>query len=196
MLASALGQHFFWITSRAAGTAALLVSSVSVGVGLMMGGRLLKGRSVELRITHEALSLATLVALLVHAVSLLGDHYLSPSLADITIPFASSYKQPWMAIGIVGGWLLAILGLSYYARARIGVARWRRLHRFTALAWLMGVAHSLGQGTDAGATWFIVCTGVVVLPALVLLIARMSSQPGADVAPAAPSGSDRALSPV
>src|SRR5437588_801784 len=44
MLATALGGHFFWMTSRAAGTAALLTSSVSVGLGLLMGGRLLKRR--------------------------------------------------------------------------------------------------------------------------------------------------------
>ncbi len=43
-----------------------------------------------------------------------------------------------------------VLGLSYYARARIGVQRWRRLHRFAALAWLLGLVHALGEGTDAG----------------------------------------------
>ena len=178
VLASALGQHFFWITSRAAGTAALLLSSVSVCVGLTMGGRLLKGRGPDLRVTHEALSLATIVALVVHAVSLLGDSFMHPSIADISIPFASSYKEPWMVIGIIGGWMLIILGVSYYARARIGVARWRKLHRFTALAWILGLAHSLGEGTDAGQSWFLVATAIVAVPALVLLAARMSAEPG------------------
>ena len=64
------------------------------------------------------MSLATVVALAIHAVSLLGDGFLKPSLADITIPFASSYKDPWMAIGVIGGWLMVILGVSYYARGR------------------------------------------------------------------------------
>ena len=90
-LAAALGEHFFWITSRAAGVAALLASSAAVTLGLLMGGRLLKGRGPDLRVTHEALSLATIVALLIHALSLLGDGYLSPSLADISIPLVSSY---------------------------------------------------------------------------------------------------------
>jgi hypothetical protein len=62
-LATAVHDHLFWITSRAAGTAALLLSSAAVCVGLLMGGRLLKGRGPDLRVTHEALSLATLVAL-------------------------------------------------------------------------------------------------------------------------------------
>ena len=55
-----------------------------------------------------------------------------------------------MSLGIVGGWMFVILGLSYYVRGRIGPQRWRKLHRFTALAWVLGVVHALGVGTDAG----------------------------------------------
>jgi sulfoxide reductase heme-binding subunit YedZ len=169
-----LGEHFFWITSRAAGTLALLFSSIAVSVGLTMGSKLLKGRGPDLRVTHEALSLATIVALVVHAVTLVGDKFLHPSLADISIPFVSSYMTLWTSMGIVAGWLMIILGLSFYARGRIGQQRWRKLHRFTALAWVLGLAHSLGEGTDAGQTWFLVATGIVALPAAVLLVGRLA----------------------
>jgi methionine sulfoxide reductase heme-binding subunit len=174
MLAAAVNDHLFWITSRAAGTLALLFSSVGVGAGLLMGGKLLKGRGPDLRAAHEALSIATIVAIVVHAVALLGDSYLRPSLTDITIPFVSSYMTVWTTVGIVAGWMMIILGLSFYARARIGQQRWRKLHRFTALAWVLGLAHSLGEGTDAGQAWFLVATGVVALPAAVLLVGRLS----------------------
>jgi sulfoxide reductase heme-binding subunit YedZ len=185
VLATALNDHLFWITSRAAGTLALLFSSVAVAVGLSMGGKLIKGRGPDLRAIHEALSMATIVALVVHAVSLLGDRFLHPSLADIAIPFVSSHQTVWMTMGIVGGWMMIILGLSFYARGRIGQQRWRRLHRFTALAWLLGLAHSLGQGTDAGEMWFLVATGIVVLPAAALLVIRMSPRRAAPRAVAA-----------
>jgi sulfoxide reductase heme-binding subunit YedZ len=165
-------SHAFWITSRAAGVVALLASSGAVTAGLLMGGRFVR-RSIDLRATHEALSLATLVALAVHALALLGDGFLQPSLADITIPFASDFQRWWMAAGITAGWMLAILGLSYYARARIGVARWRMLHRFTALAWVLGVVHALGQGTDADTPWLLVSVAAVGLPALGLLTMRL-----------------------
>jgi sulfoxide reductase heme-binding subunit YedZ len=171
MPAAALSEHVFWITSRAAGVAALLLSSLAVCVGLLVGGRLVKARP-DLRQLHEALSLATIVALVVHAVSLLGDSYLSPSLADIAIPFVSGYQRLWMTVGIVAGWALIVLGLSYYVRDRIGQQRWRMLHRFTALAWIAGLAHSFGEGTDAGTVWFIAATAIVAIPALVLLVVR------------------------
>jgi sulfoxide reductase heme-binding subunit YedZ len=173
VLATSTGPHMFWIASRAAGIAALVLSSLSVCMGLMMAGNLLvKVRKHDLRISHEALSLATLVALAVHGLTLIGDKYLHPSLADVAVPFLGSYKTLWTTTGIVAFWMLAMLGLSYYMRTRIGVQLWRRLHRFTALAWILGIVHSLGEGTDAGQAWFLAMTAIVVLPALFLLIDR------------------------
>jgi sulfoxide reductase heme-binding subunit YedZ len=167
-----MSQHLFWITSRAAGTASLLFASAAMAIGLTMAARMVRGRGPDLRVTHEALSLAALVALVVHAGALLGDRFLHPSLADITIPFASHYREPWMAMGVIGGWLMLILGLSYYARGRIGPQRWRKLHRWTALAWALGIVHALGQGTDAGLAWFLAAVGIVAIPALSLLFTR------------------------
>jgi len=166
--------HIFWITSRAAGVAALVLASIAVLAGLAMGSGLVKGKGTDLRALHETLSLSALVAVAVHGLALLGDSFIKFSLADIAIPFASGYKGIWMGLGIIGGWGLAFLGLSYYAKARIGAARWRRLHRWTALFWVLGLAHSLGTGTDAGQTWFLAMTGIVVIPAALLLLWRIS----------------------
>jgi sulfoxide reductase heme-binding subunit YedZ len=165
--------HLFWITSRAAGIVALVLASLAVSVGLLMSAKLLKGRMTELRATHEILSLSTIVAIVVHAVSLLGDRFLHPSLADIAIPFVSGYKSGWMTLGIVSGWGLIVLGLSYYARRLVGAVRWRKLHRLTAVAWLGGLIHSLGMGTDAGQMWFLAMTAIVAIPALGLLGLRV-----------------------
>ena len=167
-------DHLFWITSRAAGVVVLLASSAAVMLGLMMSGRLTGGRAASFRVAHEALSLAALTALAVHAGALLGDGFLSPSLADVTIPFASDYKPLWTTTGIVAGWMLVILGLSYYVRGRIGPARWRRLHRFTALAWVLGIVHAVGEGTDAGAGWFLLTAAALILPTAALLARRLA----------------------
>jgi sulfoxide reductase heme-binding subunit YedZ len=91
------------------------------------------------------------------------------------VPFVSGYKTFWTSMGIVAGWSLIALGLSYYVRDKIGVQRWRTLHRFTALAWILGLAHSLGEGTDAGTGWFLAMTAIAVLPPLVLLLVRTAA---------------------
>jgi sulfoxide reductase heme-binding subunit YedZ len=167
-------MSLFWVTTRAAGSVALVASSVSVCVGIILSGRLVKGRRNDLRAAHEALSLATLVALAVHVLSLLADSFFHPTIFDVTVPFVSGYKEPWMSVGIISGWALAILGLTYYARDRVGQQRWRRLHRWTALAWLGGLVHSLGEGTDNGRMWLLAMAGLVAVPALALVIQRLS----------------------
>ncbi len=188
LLATAAGPHLWWLASRAAGIVALILSSLSVSIGLLMGGRSRKVRGTDLRVAHEALSLATLAAIAVHGLTLIGDGFLKLSLADVSLPFATSYKTLWTTSGIVSFWALALLGLSYYFRARIGVQRWRVLHRFTALAWILGIAHSLGEGTDAGQDWFLAMTAIVVVPALALLANRWltSRKPSAPPARAIP----------
>ena len=82
-------------------------------------------------------------------------------------------------VGILAGWMLLLLGPTFYIRSRIGPSRWRALHRFSALAWLAGLVHGLGDGTDAGQTWFIAMTCTVAIPAVVLLAMRITrrSQP-------------------
>jgi len=184
---TALTPHLFWITSRAAGFAALVLASLAVSLGLLMSTKLLKGRTTDLRAAHDTLALATIVAIVVHGVSLLGDSFLHPSIADISIPFVSSYKTIWTTLGIVGGWSLILLGLSYYARRWVGAVRWRKLHRFTALAWLAGLVHALGEGTDAGQLWFLAMVALVAIPALALLVTRLArSGGGAPARPPAP----------
>ncbi len=170
-----VAPHLFWVTSRAAGITALIVSSVAVCVGLVMSTRVNKRVSgPDLRVLHEILSLTTIIAIVVHAVALLGDGFLRPSILDVSLPFVSGYKTFWTTLGIIAGWSLILLGLSYYARRRIGQQRWRKLHRFTALAWVLGMAHSLGEGTDAGQLWFLAMLAIVAVPALVLLFGRLA----------------------
>ena len=179
--------HLFWITSRAAGFAALVLASLAVSLGLLMSTKLVKGRTTELRAAHDTLALGTIVAIVVHGVALVGDQYLHPSILDIAIPLHSSYKTLWTSIGIVGGWGLILLGLAYYARRWVGAVRWRKLHRFTALAWLAGLVHALGEGTDAGQLWFLAMAALVAIPAMGLLVTRLigsGSRSGASTGPA------------
>jgi sulfoxide reductase heme-binding subunit YedZ len=189
MLAAEIASHFFWITSRAAGTVALVLASASVGVGLAISGRFGKARGPDLRVTHEALSLAALAALVLHGLALLGDSYFHPTIADLLVPFHMDYKEPYMAIGIISGWIMILFGLSYYVRERIGINRWKVWHRLTAVAWILGVVHTLGQGTDAGTTWFLAVVGIAVIPVTLLLVARLLTTPSSSAPPPSPARS-------
>jgi len=166
------------ITSRAAGISAMVLSSAAVGYGLTMAGKLRKGSAVDRLATHEALSLAVMLAIAVHGLALLGDTYLRPTLVDITVPFALSYKQLPSTLGIVAGWGLIFLGLSYYLRKHIGAKRWKLIHRFTVLAWVGAIVHACTEGTDAGLWWFIALVALCTIPVLVLLALRVGRSRG------------------
>lgn len=167
-------HHLFWITSRAAGTMALIGSSVSVTIGVLIGRRA-GGRAglPDLRVVHECLSVLVIAMIALHGAALLGDRFFHPGLSGIAIPFAGSYRSAWTAVGIVSGYGLAALGLSYYVRDRIGPARWRRMHAFTALFWLFGVVHSIGAGSDARQAWFLLVAGMPVCVAAIVVSGRL-----------------------
>jgi methionine sulfoxide reductase heme-binding subunit len=182
------GEHIFWITSRAAGGAALILASAAVAVGLMMGSKRQGSNKRDLRAIHEALSLTTLAMVALHGLSLLGDSYLHPGPAGIAIPFVGSYRPLWTGLGIVAGYGLAFLGLTYYMRDRIGAARWRKLHRATALFWVLAIVHTVGSGSDAAQLWFLLASGAMVIPAALLLILRwLDRWWNAPVAPRVPN---------
>lgn len=178
-----VAPHLFWITSRAAGGAALLLASASVAVGLMMSSKRASANKRDLRAIHESLSLLTLAMVALHGLALLGDSYLNPGLAGIAIPFAGSYRPLWTALGILAGYGLAILGLTYYLRDRIGAARWRRLHRLTAAFWLLATAHTIGAGSDAAEWWFLLLSSAIVIPAALLLVLRWMGRASASPVP-------------
>jgi sulfoxide reductase heme-binding subunit YedZ len=168
--------HLFWVLSRGAGTTALILSSASVGFGLLISGKLVKGSGPDRRVYHEVVSLAVMVALAIHVTALLADSFLHPSVLDVTVPFVFSYKTLSTSLGIVAAWGMILLGLSYYMRHRIGNERWKLIHRFTLLVWMAGLVHTFTEGTDRGQLWFIALIGLTTAPTLVLLVYRTTAR--------------------
>jgi sulfoxide reductase heme-binding subunit YedZ len=185
-------QHIYWLASRALGTVAMGLVGITVAMGLVMSGRLTRrpGLPGWLKVVHEALSLTALIAIAGHGLLLLGDDYLKPGLAGITVPFAMPIRTFWTGIGVVGGWLAAIIGLSFYVRRWIGVRLWRQLHRWTLLVYALSVGHTLGAGTDAHSAWMIAVLALPAVAILFLLLYRWMPEPAG--APAATAAGDQA----
>jgi len=152
----ALQTHGWWLASRASGLVALVLVTISVGLGLTMAGKVLRrpGLSRKLLAIHEQTALAGLVAIAVHGITLLGDPWLHPGIRGVAVPFAMGFRPLWTGMGVIAGYLAALLGLSYYARRRIGARLWRKAHRATIVVYLLGLGHALGAGSDASAVWF------------------------------------------
>jgi sulfoxide reductase heme-binding subunit YedZ len=151
-----LQTHGWWLASRASGLVALVLVTISVGLGLAMAGKVMRrpGLSRKLLAIHEHTALAGLVAIAVHGITLLGDPWLNPGVSGVAVPFTMGFRPLWTGLGVVGGYLAALLGLSFYARRRIGARLWRKAHRATILVYLLGLLHAFGAGTDASTIWF------------------------------------------
>jgi sulfoxide reductase heme-binding subunit YedZ len=169
-------DHVCWLASRSAGVVALVTVAASVLIGLTLAAGLggPPGRRRALVAVHEHTALVGLGAIALHGALLLGDPWLKPGLAGITVPFAMGYRPLFTGLGIIAGYLAALLGLSFYARRRIGGRRWRTLHRATPVVYVLGVVHTLGAGTDAGSSWLRAFMIATVVPAAALLVARLT----------------------
>jgi methionine sulfoxide reductase heme-binding subunit len=113
----------------------------------------------------------------------------------ISVPLVIDHEPVFTGLGIVGGYLAAILGLTFYIRRRVGTRRWRNLHRLTPVVYVLGVVHTLGSGSDAGTAWMTALLLATGTPILYLGILR-ALPPAAVAAPgrsnASPTRSTRA----
>ncbi len=200
-LTETLQTHGWWLASRASGLVALVLVTVSVGLGLAMAGKVMRrpGLSKKLLAIHEQTALAGLVAIAVHGIALLGDPWLHPGVSGIAVPFAMSFKTAFTGLGVIGGYLAALLGLSYYVRKRVGARLWRKAHRATILVYVLGLVHAIGAGTDATAVWFrwwVILTTPVIGGLFVYRVLSARAKKQARARAPRPKHASRPLSPT
>jgi sulfoxide reductase heme-binding subunit YedZ len=185
-------DYSWWLAARAAGIVAIVLVSASVGLGLAMSVAQPRrpGLKVVLRRLHQYVAVGGLVAIASHGLFLLLDPWLSAGVVGILVPFTMDYRPLWTGLGIVAGWSVMVLGLSYWARNRIGASRWKVVHRFTLLAYVLSVVHVLGAGTDASSPWLRAVLLAAAAPIPYFLVLRL--WPAARPAPGSPSRASRA----
>jgi len=174
MTQAAPANYVWWLAGRSAGMVALLLVAGSVILGLAMAARVIppRRRGEAVRV-HQHIALLSLGAIAAHGAMLAADPWLKAGAKGILVPFAIGYRPLWTGLGILGGYLAVILGLSFYARRRIGARLWRRMHRFTVVVYVLGLVHALGAGTDASIPVVRYAMLASVLPVLFLFALRL-----------------------
>ncbi len=174
MSRAAPANYIWWLAGRSAGVVALILITASVLLGLAMAAKVIPARHRRgAARLHQPLALVALAAIAAHGVLLAADPWLKAGPKGILVPFTLGYRPLWTGIGIIGGYLAAILALSFYVRRRIGARVWRQMHRLTVLVYVFAVAHTLGAGTDSSiplVRYFVLAS---VLPVLFLFALRM-----------------------
>jgi sulfoxide reductase heme-binding subunit YedZ len=182
-------QYVFWLASRSAAIVAFILVATSVVIGLYMAANLGRrpGYKRILVKAHEQIAIAALVAIAAHGLLLLGDQWLNPGIGGIAIPFTMAYRPLWTGLGQIAGILAFALGLTFYARRRLGAARWRKAHRLIVVVYVLGAAHALGAGSDGSGIWLQAIVVLSAVPIAGLLVARYRPKPARTPAPRRPA---------
>lgn len=151
-----------WYVVRASG----IVAGISLVILLLSGIGSVTGHSFRFLdplttwATHRALGITFVVAILIHMLTLLVDHFIPFSLIDILVPWASDYKTTTV-LGVHVGSLFVALGVLAFYGSIIVVATslllvdrkpklWKLVHYLSYLIIFDVFIHALFLGTDTG----------------------------------------------
>ena len=107
-----------WYFARSAGIVAYLLLSASVVAGTLMAGRAsFTWPRFAVEELHRFLAILTGIFVVLHGASLLLDRVVTISLAQMLVPFSSSYRPLAVGLGTTAAELLAAVGLTNLLRA-------------------------------------------------------------------------------
>jgi len=188
---SQMDKYWSFPILQATGLAALIWAYTGVALGLLESGRRISwvplSRSQIDRL-HRQIGLLVLALMGVHVVATAFDA-MGDSWRTATIPWQWA-NQGWpqavtgYTTGIVAFYLALLLGPTYYARKALGVARWRFLHRFTLVVYLLSLWHTMILGLDVSHYgWVRPFVWLMQIPLLYLFARRLRMPAAADRTP-------------
>lgn len=177
-----MSDQLWWYLCRSSGIVAwaLLVASMLWGMALAVRSRHDWVRPGWTFAVHRWLGSLTVVALGLHLGALVADSYVTFTLVDLVVPFASDYR-PWgVALGVLSLWLVVVVQFSSRVLRRLPKAWWRWLHR-TSCALIVTVSlHAALTGTDVLRGFYAAVTAALVIAPLLALGWRLKTRPAAD----------------
>jgi DMSO/TMAO reductase YedYZ heme-binding membrane subunit len=164
---------------QASGLVGLIVAWFSIFFGLHQSSRVINWIKLDAPtndVVHRNLSLLTLGLVVVHVVATAFD-----AMGDSwrTVLWFNGWATAWPQaswaynIGILGFYLILLLGPTYYLRKRIGIQRWKFVHRFVLVFYILSVWHALILGLDVGGyPWIRPVLWALQIPLLLLVAQR------------------------
>ena len=144
-----MSQHLAWYVSRSTGivTWGLLIASMLWGFcyATRILGR--RARPWWMLGVHRFLGALTVTFVIVHVLALVADNYTHFGLAQILVPFASTWRRVPVALGIVGFYILIAVEATSLLQKHLPRPVWRQIHLASyglfAFAPLLGFSFSL-----------------------------------------------------
>jgi predicted ferric reductase len=174
MAGSMTDGPLLWFVNRGTGVVLLALLTLVTVLGVVARGRRAGGRlpGYVVPSLHRNLSVLCLALLGVHAGSAVVDEYVDIRWWQAFAPWAMSYRPWWLGIGTVASDLVLAAVLTSAIRRQLGYRVWRAVHWATYGAWLLGIVHGLGIGTDNREPWVLALSATCATYGAIAIAAR------------------------
>jgi len=164
-----------WYLNRGTGVVLLVVFTLTVVLGVLATGRTatpLWPRFVTQGL-HRTLAALSVLLLTAHALSAVVDEYVDIRWWQALVPVGGTYQPLWLGLGTLALDLTLVVVATSLARSRMPHRAWVLVHLTAYAAWVAGVVHGIGIGTDASRGWMVLTTAGCVAAVVVASLARM-----------------------
>jgi DMSO/TMAO reductase YedYZ heme-binding membrane subunit len=158
-----------WYTARASGLVSwgLILASIVWGVLLATKALGRKPGPAWILSLHRFLGGLAVAFVGVHVAAILLDTYTNFGVADVLVPFASSWHPIAVSWGIVAMYLLVAIEITSLVRHRLTVRAWRNVHLLSYFLFATATIHMVTAGTDVRAV--LATTAAVLLGVMAAL---------------------------
>jgi DMSO/TMAO reductase YedYZ heme-binding membrane subunit len=173
-----MGAQFWWFVTRASGIVAWLMLAASVIWGVVLSTKAFpeRRRPAWLLDLHRWLGGLAMTFLAIHLSALVADNYTHFGLADIAVPFASSWKSGAVALGVVAAWLLVAVEVTSLAMKHLPRKAWRAIHLTSYVTFWLTSLHGAFAGSDRTAWLYQATAGASIIAVAWAMLYRATNR--------------------
>jgi predicted ferric reductase len=175
MLALFTDDKALWYAMRASGVVLVILLTASTAMGVFSTARAgsVRWPRFATQALHRNISLLASAMLALHIVCAVLHTFVNIRWWDAFVPFLGPYEPLWIGLGSVATDLLIVIVLTSLVRERLQHRGWRIIHLASYAAWVIGVVHGFGIGTDSRTAWSLSVSAVSVGVVATFVIVRL-----------------------
>lgn len=151
LITNGLDGSLLWFLNRGSGLVLVGLLTFSTLLGVLSAGAKPTGSGPRLFVSqalHRNISLLSVAFLAVHVATAVIDDYVDIRWWQALSPLGATYQPLWLGFGALALDLILVVVISSLVRVRMRHRPWQWIHLTSYAAWVLGLIHGIGIGTD------------------------------------------------